>query len=99
MVPMMEVLRYSFAGVYSVLSWLSHSILVLPELRWSRLLVVSGCLVGFYASVVKRPFTTRSNLNKFDKIQYMKFLDSAVRKCILRTRSPFLRMVFREKRW
>jgi hypothetical protein len=48
MVPMMEVLRYSFAGVYSVLSWLSHSILVLPELRWSRLLVV---LVGVYRAV------------------------------------------------
>jgi len=41
MVQMMEVLRYSRAGVYSVLSWLSHSILVLPELRWSRLVGVS----------------------------------------------------------
>jgi len=37
MVPMMEVRRYSLAGVYSVLSWLSHSIRVRPALRWSRL--------------------------------------------------------------
>jgi hypothetical protein len=38
MVPMMEVLRYCLAGVYSVLSWLSHSMRVLPALRWSSLL-------------------------------------------------------------
>jgi hypothetical protein len=46
MVQMMEVLRYCFAGVYSVLSWLSHSILVLPELRWSRLLLLSAGVRG-----------------------------------------------------
>jgi hypothetical protein len=33
---MMEVRRYSLAGWYSVLSWDSHSMRVLPALRWSR---------------------------------------------------------------
>jgi hypothetical protein len=63
---MMEVLRYSLAGVYSVLSWLSHSILVLPELRWSRLLFCQWVFVGVCSCSVEATALTRSHFSLFD---------------------------------